>query len=177
VTARHRERFLVDRLVRELTVGRHPGLLLVLWRWRWELALLLAAGAVAWWTSPVHLVLGLAGLAALYSAVPAVRCFLDGRFWSVVTQHRLRVGFRESDLRSWSGRRPAILWASAQPHGQRVVISCPAGVDVARIQAVRSELATACWAADVRVARHPKHANLVVVLVVRTPPPERGGDR
>ena len=104
------------------------------------------------------------GIGALVS--PARRLARD-RFWCVVTQHRLRAGLREADVRSWSGRMPAIVWTSVRPQGEQVLLACPAGVDAARIAAAGGELAAACWAVDVTVAPHPRHANLTTVDVVR----------
>lgn len=171
---RRPERWIVDRLVRELGAERARGPLLVLWRWRWEETLLLTLGLLMWATSWVYVLLGLGVLAAVFSSVPILRRFLVGRFWCVITQHRLRAGFRETNVRSWSGRRPAILWTSARQYGQRILVSCPAGVDASQIEAVRTALAAACWAEDIRVERHARYANLVIVLVLRTSSVERG---
>ena len=62
---------------------------------------------------------------------------------------------------------PAIVWTSARPDGEQVLLACPAGVDVARIAAARGELAAACWAVDIDVRLHHRYANLAVVEVVR----------
>ena len=156
----------VDQLVRELG-PRRPGPFLLLWRWRWELGLVAAAVTLGQVVRP-ELLLPVAGVVvALCSAVPPLRHLVRDRFWCVATQHRLRAGFRESDVRSWSGRMPAVVWTSARPYGERVLLACPAGVDAVRIATVDGELAAACWAVDVVVRPHPTHTNLVTVDVVR----------
>lgn len=167
MTRRERgNRALADQLVRELGAGRRPGPLLIVWRWRWELALVATVGVLVHFLPPEVLALS-AGVVALVLVVPVLRRLALARFWCVATQHRLRAGLRESDVRSWSGRMPAIVWTSARPHGERVWLLCPAGVDAARVAASRGELAAACWAVDVDVAVDARHANVAVVDVVR----------
>jgi hypothetical protein len=174
VTRRGRgSRSLADQLVRELGAGRRPGPFLILWRWRWELGLL---AALAWLAHSVSasVLLAVAGAGVgIGTLVPPARRLARDRFWCVVTQHRLRAGLREADVRSWSGRMPAIVWTSARPQGEQVLLACPAGVDAARIAAAGGELAAACWAVDVTVAPHPRHANLTAVDVVRRSPRRR----
>lgn len=161
------DRALADQLVRELGAGRRPGPLLVLWRWRWELGLVAGAAALAHAVRPEFL-LPAAGVAvALGLAVPPLRRLVTARFWCVATQHLLRAGLREADVRSWSRRMPAIVWTSARRHGERVWLTCPPGVDVARVASASSELAAACWATEVVVRAHARYANVVVVEVVR----------
>jgi hypothetical protein len=160
-------RSLADQLVRELSSGRRPGPFLVLWRWRWELGLVATAVALVWYAPPEMLLPAIAVAVAVCAAVPPLRRLARARFWCIVTQHRLRAGLRESDVRSWSGRMPAIVWTSGRHHGEAVLLACPAGVDAARIAAARGELAAACWAVDVAVSPHPTHTNLAVVEVVR----------
>jgi hypothetical protein len=174
VTRRRRgSRPLAEQLVRELGAGRRPGPFLVVWRWRWELAFV----GAAWWLAyavPPHVLLPALGvIVASCAGLPALRDLVRARFWCVTTQHRLRVGLRESDVRSWSGRMPAIVWTSATDEGERVVLACPAGVDIARIAAARGELAAACWAVDVTVSPHARYANLAAVDVVRRGPRRR----
>ena len=89
---------------------------------------------------------------------------------SVVVQHRLRSAFRELALTTWAGRTPAIVWSAPCPEGLRVHVLCPAGIAAGDLQEVREQLAAACFAADIRVERDPRHAT-VVVLVDRDPRP------
>lgn len=160
-------RALADQLVRELGGGRRPGPFLLVWRWRWELALLVAASGLGY-TVPLEVLYpAVATTVALCAVVPVLRHLLCARFWCVAVQHRLRAGLHEADVRSWSGRTPAIVWTSAHRDGEQVLLACPAGVDLARIAAARGELAAACWAVDLTVRPHHRYANLAVVDVAR----------
>ena len=159
-----------DQLVREGRTARRPDPFLVVWRWRWELALVGAVVLLMHAVAPAVLLPVTAVAVAFWAAVPVLRRLARDRFWCVATQHRLRAGLHESDVRSWSGRAPAIVWTSAVDGGERVLLACPAGVDVARIAVAHSELAAACWARDVAVAPHHRYANLAVVEVVRRGP-------
>jgi hypothetical protein len=131
------------------------------------MGLLAAAVAVSRWVQPEVLLASAGVTVAFCAAVPPVRRLARARFWCIATQHRLRAGLHEADVRSWSGRMPAIVWTSARRRGEAVVLACPAGVDVARIAAARGELAAACWAVDATVQSHPRYSNLAVVEVVR----------
>ncbi len=84
----------------------------------------------------------------------------------MATQHRLRTGLYEADMRAWS-RAPAIACTSARPCGERVLLIPPAGLDAARVAAARGELAAACWAGDLVVTPHDRYAHLVVDRVIR----------
>ena len=158
-------RSVADQLLREGRTSRSPNPVLVLWRWRWELGLVAVVAVLVRNVAPGLLLAAAAVVVALCAVVPALRPVR--RFWCVATQHRLRAGLRESDVRSWGGSMPAIVWTSAIDDGERVLLAGPAGVDIGRIAAARGELASACWALDVAVHPHDKHANLVVVEVVR----------
>ena len=164
---RRRNRWLMDQLVRELAVDRRPGPLLAIWRWRWEAGLAAALVTAARLVNLGVLLLSAGIFAALYAVIPALRRFTASRFWCVMTQHRLRAGMREADVRSWSGRMPAILWTAARGQSQRILVTCPAGVDVRQIDAVRGVLAAACWATEVVVEQHPRYANVVTLTVIR----------
>jgi len=149
---------------------RRANPLVVAWRWRYELVLtlglpigLLALGGA---THPVAPVCVLLTAALAYVGWPAAHRFLVDRAWCLLVPHRLRVGMAECGVTSWSGRLPAVLRASRHPSGVRVVLWCPAGVDVHAFHAARSELAAACWAADVLIEHHPLRTNVVVLLVV-----------
>lgn len=147
---------------------RRPNPLLALYRWRWELALvgavagLVYLGHVAHWAVPVGIVSAAVVVVATWP--PAYRAVRD-RCWAVLAQHRLRTVFHELGLTTWAGRAPAIVWTSVR-HGLRVHLICPAGIGAGELVDVREQLAAACWAADVIVERHPRHANMVVLVVV-----------
>lgn len=141
------------------------------WRWRYEIGagvgVPVGLDALADATHPI------AAAALVFAAVtgsvawPAAHRFLTARAWCVLVPHRLRVGMIESAVLSRSGWLPAVLRTSPHPRGVRVLLWCPAGVDVHTFHAARSRLAVACWAADVEIARHPRFAHIVVLLVVR----------
>jgi hypothetical protein len=76
-------------------------------------------------------------------------------------------------MSTWSGRIPAILWASLRPFGVRVLVSAPAGLEVADFAQVRAALAAACFAREVDVDRHNRHGNLIILFVSTTPPASR----
>lgn len=147
---------------------RRANPVLAVYRWRWELMLLGVVGALVWlghatqWVVPVGVVCTVAAVVALRP--PAWRAVRD-RCWVVVAQHRLRSAFHELGLATWAGRAPAIVWSSTR-HGVRIHVVCPAGIGVNELIEVREQLASACGAADVLVERHPRHANLVVLVVV-----------
>jgi hypothetical protein len=158
---------------------RRPNPLLGAYRWRYELGaaalivvlvlgLVRLAEATRW---PVGLVFGatlvvISILVVVAAVHPGLRELLRRRFWTVIIQHRLRTAFHETGLTTWTGRLPAIMWASPQPDGVRVLVWCRAGVEVADFIEVRAALAAACYAADVRVERHARYANLVELIVV-----------
>lgn len=150
---------------------RNP--LLVPWRWRYELGLGVGVptglNALADATHPIAA--ASVALAVVVGSVgsPAARRFLIARAWCVLVPHRLRVGMLKCGVLSWSGWLPAVLWTSPHPRGVRILLWCPAGVDVYAFHATRSQLAAACWAADVEVARHPRFAHIVVLHVILRP--------
>lgn len=162
-----RERSLVTPGRIRVSVHR-PGPLTLLVRWRYELAVVALGYPMVrvglGWT----LVVVTAAAASLVLA--PVRRAAVGRFWCVVTPHRVRTGCAQAWVHSRSGRLPAVLWTSPRPYGERVLLWCPAGTSPADLDAVAPLLAVACWARDVRVETHPEHANLVTVHVIR-----RGG--
>lgn len=162
-----------DYLAQLVPRRRRRNLLLTPWRWRYELAVGLGTpvglNALADATHPVAALCIMAAAVAGYVGWPAGRRLLADRARCVLVAHRLRVGMIESGVLSWSGWLPAQLWTRAVDRGVRVLLWCPAGVDVAAFQASGSQLAAACWAADVEVDRHPRYAQLVVLLVVTRP--------
>ncbi|HEX4701796.1 MAG TPA: hypothetical protein VH352_06685 [Pseudonocardiaceae bacterium] len=156
-----------------LTRVRRANVFLTAYRWRYEIAaaigfpiaLIELDHTIGWgW-----LLLLLAGLASMAWHWPGARRFVLARVRVVIVQHRLRTGFARARVCTLDGRLPAILWATPSEDGVQVLVSCPAGVGVDRIQAQRHLLAAACFASAVDVTRHRRHANLVV-LSVRHPP-------
>ena len=148
---------------------RRVSLLLAPYRWRYEIGLIaLVAGLVqlgrtTHWILPWVIVLVVGGALAAW---PRTRRMVGDRVRSVVVQHRLRTAFRELSLTSGSGRAPAIIWSAPCPEGLRVHLACPAGISADDLVEEREALAAACYAADVRVERDPRHATVVVLVVV-----------
>jgi hypothetical protein len=151
---------------------RNPLLAVVRWRYEIGLLALVAAlvqlGRTTHWAVPWAIALG---VCVALAAWPRARREVGIRVRSVVIQHRLRTAFQELALTSWAGRTPAIIWTSPCPEGLRVHVVCPAGVSADDMVAEREALAAACYAADVRVERDPRHATVVVLVVVTRVPP------
>jgi hypothetical protein len=166
-----------------LTRRAFPNPAVVLWRWRYEAALLalvavLAATAVATDVAiPAAVALGPAAVAvgvvaAVWPAAwPAAWQRVAARFWCVVTPHRVRTACAETWLHNRSGKLPMVLWTSAEPYGERVLLWCRAGLTAEDLQAQRATLAAACWAEDVEVIRDARRPHLVTLEVIR----RRGG--
>lgn len=162
------QRQLAD-LTRVLALPRRPHPVLVFYRCRYEIALAVAV--------PLGLVelVGLAGLAGALVLVssglvaaltwPPARRIVVMRWWCVVVQHRLRRVFVQARICTLDGRIPAIIWTSPKPAGVRVLLWCPAGVDVHAIAAERHLVAAACFASDVVVEQHERYANIVGLFV------------
>jgi hypothetical protein len=141
------------------------------WWWRYELGLLIATSsgltllvreAGIWWAAgTVSAIIGAFG-----PWPPAHRVFMTAA-WRIITPHRLRVGFVEARIHSRNGRIPTVLRCTQQPFGERVQLWCPAGTSVEDLRAAASILRTACWAADIRVISHDRHAQLVTLDVIR----------
>jgi hypothetical protein len=161
---------LVD-LERALTRRAVPNPAVVLWRWRYELVLLAVATALSvavWVTGAVVPAVVTAGLTvAAVAAWPAARQLVAGRFWCVVTPHRVRTACAEAWLQNRSGKLPMVMWTSADRYGERVVLWCRAGMTAEDLVAQRATLATACWAEDVDVRRDAHRPHLVTLEVIR----------
>jgi hypothetical protein len=159
----------------ELALARRPfpNPAVALWRWRYEVLLLGAvasAVAAALSSEVARAALVVAGLGAVAALVlPRGRRWVRARFWCVVTPHRVRTACAETWLHNRSGRLPMVLWTSAEPYGERVLLWCRAGLTADDLADRRDALATACWAGDVRVSRGARRPYLVALAVVRRP--------
>ena len=94
------------------------------WRWRSEIGLL--TGGTTGFLECWHCIgldltgVALGGGAALAVSLPWPRRFLAGRFWCLVTRHRLQTVMWELRLHNRSFRLPLVLWTSPTPVGERV---------------------------------------------------------
>lgn len=165
------------RDVRALAVpyrqGRRNPLLAVL---RWRREILLLAGLLVVQDVLTRLIGSAAAIAAVLGAValvalvPATRRALLRFGVTLVTEHRLRVGFRLAGTASRVGRPPAVIWSRGHRFGTVATVWLPAGVTIDDIRADRQVIAVACFAETVEVDRHPRHAQLVNVTVLRHRP-------
>jgi hypothetical protein len=166
------------------TLGRVRGTRLpwpttILYRYRVEVLLTVVAGlaVLAVRRSPALASTAIV-LAVLALALPAGRVRLRRRFWCTLTEHRLRTGLARARVHAPSGRLPSLVRTRPTPHGERVTLWCPAGLSAQDVRAARHLLLAACWARDLQVRSHPRHAHLVDVDVVRRvglPTPPRPG--
>jgi hypothetical protein len=144
------------------------------WRWRIELALLVTTLAVFWRLAILITALwALIVLAAVITAalvVPHSRRFITRRAWCVISRHRLQRVFYETRMHTRAGRLPLILWIRPTRVGERAWILCRAGVCADDFDAYKAEIGSACYAREARVIRHPKHANLVTLDIIRHDP-------
>ena len=147
--------------------------------WRYELGLLIGVSlGVALLVRAVGVWWAVAAVSAVIGAFgpwpPAHRIFMTAA-WRIITPHRLRVGFVEARIHSRRGRIPTVVRCTQQPFGERVQLWCPAGTSVEDFRAAASILRTACWAADIRVISHDRHAQLVTLDVIRNRAARRAG--
>jgi hypothetical protein len=103
-------------------------------------------------------------------AVPASRRYLIRRAWCVTTRHRMRSCFAQTRTMTHDGRMPYLWWSRPSPVGERVRVWLPAGLSVKNLERVTAELATACWAREVRITASRAQAAYVLVDVVRRDP-------
>ncbi len=101
---------------------------------------------------------------------PASRRFLNRRWWSITTRHRLRACFLQTRTMTHDGKLPFLLWSRPSPVGERVRVWLPAGLSVKDLERVTAETAAACWASEVRLTPNRRQAALVVVDVIRRDP-------
>ena len=148
--------------------------LVAAWRWRYELAAV--AGLAAMWaimgtTVAATLTAGLAMALALAACTARGRSFLVARWWCIVTPHRVRTGCAQAWIHSRYGKIPIVLLTRRRPFGERVYLWCRAGTSAADFRSARQALAAACWARDVQVRRHARHAHVIALDVIRREPP------
>ncbi|MBW0116497.1 hypothetical protein [Pseudonocardia abyssalis] len=143
---------------------------------RWRAELVVAAIAVsAWLWLTDRMPAWVAGiivtaLALGTAAWPRSRRYVLHRCYAVMTRHRLRAACRERRIMNYSGNLPLQLWSRPTPVGERVWLLLRAGIDAGDLERNLSHLASACWAADARIAAHRKVTALVTLDIVRRDP-------
>jgi hypothetical protein len=166
---RDRQARLLADLDRALMPEPRRRLLVIIWRWRYELGLVAAVTAGLATVGDVlgarWAVIGAAALVGRFGP-PWPQSYV-ARAWCVITPHRLRAGFTQARLHTRQGRLPVIMRTTRTPFGEHVRLWCPAGISAEDIRSARATLRAACWAADVKVIRDKRHAQIVTVEVIR----------
>lgn len=143
----------------------------ILWRWRTEFTTAALAGTGI--NELIHLIsltwalTALTATGALLAAVPKTRRFLAGRFWCLVTRHRLQRLCWEARLHTRTGRLPLVLRIRRTEVGERAFVWCRAGISFEDFEAHTGEIRAACYARDARVSRDKAHSQLVTIDVIR----------
>jgi hypothetical protein len=145
--------------------------LVLLWRWRYEIAFLVGLPAgifvllarVGWLWS----LIGAAMVAALLAFSPKVRFRLFGHARCVLTAHQVRTGCAQAWIHTRYGKLPIVLMTSPKPFGERVRIWCRAGTCLEDFEAAREIFRAACWASEVHITASTRHAQIVILDVIR----------
>jgi hypothetical protein len=142
-----------------------------LWRWRTEFGLTSGLAGWSYWMAHVitatWTVIVLAGTTGLLTLIPHTRRWLTGRFWCLVTRHRLQRLCWEARLHTRSGRLPLILRIRPTEVGERALIWCRAGICAEDFEDRTDEIRSACLARDARVARDQRRSQLITIDVIR----------
>jgi hypothetical protein len=143
----------------------------VLWRWRSELGLV--SGSAGGFLECAHRVglvpagVAFGGGAVLAGVLPWPRRWLVGRFWCLMTRHRLQTVFWELRLHTRAYRLPLVLWIRPTPVGERAWVLLRAGLCPADFEKVTDEIASACNARESRVTSSRRLKSLVRIEVIR----------
>ena len=155
--------------VQTVTVTRSPAGMV--WRWRSEIGLL--SGLAAGYFGCAHCVglvpagIAFGGGAVAAGVLPWSRRFVVGRFWCLVTRHRLQSVFWELRLHTRKFRLPLVLWIRPTPVGERAWVLLRAGMAPEDFKKVTEEIATACAARESRVTVSRRFKPLVAIDVIR----------
>lgn len=162
-----------------ISTAARPGLIARAWHWRYEFGLI--AGVVLG-TVSIGVTLGPGWLIAVAAATMAIlaaaliwppsRQRIIARVWCVITPHRVRTGCAHAWIQTRDGRLPVVLYTVPAHFGERVWLWCRAGITAGDLEAARDILRAACWASDVRVVVNDRRSHIVVLEVIRRPPPE-----
>jgi hypothetical protein len=119
-----------------------------------------------------------AAAAAVLCALPPTRRWILRRGWHVFIRHQLYGVFRETRTTTRTGRLPHIIWISPTNQGVRVVVWCPTGISIERIQKIESEIRDACWAEE--VSFQPARGPFAQIEIIHSGSPDKaasGADR
>jgi hypothetical protein len=103
----------------------------------------------------------------LVFGLPWPRRFTVARIWCVLARHRFQRLCWEARLHTRSGRLPAVLWVRPTRVGERLWISCRAGISAEDFTQHSDELRAACYARDARVTRNVRWSQLVTIDIIR----------
>ena len=161
-------------LVYSLNRVARPNLIVIAWRWRYEIGLLAAIAlvliALATVVGTIWAIIVILATGAGLIAAPDSRAFLIASAWRMITPHRIRRGCAQAWIHTRDGKLPIIVSTTMRPHGEQVLILCRAGISFVDFERARHVLAAACWARAVRVRRSQRHAQVVVLDVIRRSP-------
>jgi hypothetical protein len=142
-----------------------------IWRWRTEFTVSASlTGWISWMTHVITVtwaVVVVTGTAGILALVPYTRRCATGRFWCLVTRHRLQKLCWEARLHTRTGRLPLILRIRPTEVGERAQVWCRAGICAEDFEAHTEEIRSACYARDARVARNKRHSQLITIDVIR----------
>jgi hypothetical protein len=156
----------------DLLVTFHRSVAGTAWRWRTELITFSGLAASFFWLwSQLHVLLltglVLAAFLGLVFGLPWSRRFTVARIWCVLARHRFQRLCWEARLHTRSGRLPAVLWVRPTRVGERLWISCRAGISAEDFTQHSDELRAACYARDARVTRNVRWSQLVTIDIIR----------
>jgi hypothetical protein len=155
----------------ELFGNVHRSAIGSVWRWRTEFAVASGLAACTGWM--VHLIADtwtmvvLTGTTGLLALIPHTRRYVKGRFWCLVTRHRLQRLCWEARLHTRTGRLPLILRIKPTEVGERALVWCRAGICAEDFEDRTDEIRSACYAREARVTRDQQRSQLITIDVIR----------
>ena len=134
----------------------------LIWRWRTEIGLTIAVALLIVQWGPLAALL-IAGAALAGSAIPAVRRAVR-RVW---LRHRFQGLCLRTSMRTVDGRMPLIIRTQSIPEGTVLLIWCRSGMSPELFEDYIPEIRVACFAKEVLLYRHPRHAHLLTIELRR----------
>ncbi|MFC5834345.1 hypothetical protein [Nonomuraea insulae] len=138
----------------------------LVWRWRAEIALACAVPMVAVpllrWLGPAAALL-LAGAVLAGGVIPGVRR-AAGR---LIVRHRFQGLCLRTSTRTPEGRLPLVVHTRSTPDGAALLIWCRSGMSPELFEDYIPEIKVACFAREVILHRHHRHAHLLTIELRR----------